>query len=268
MSDEAAGARRARFWRRAFALLIDTILVSFVLAVAGLILFGPTNGRIRVSSTLIYSTNCEAPDARQLAEARAALPEDFHATSAARCTKTILGYVFDRTLFVEEVKQSGIVISKRGASFATDRDGHVVDAFYLDNFWFVLFAAYLVILEWRVGYTLGKDLMGIRVRSLSSDSISLAQAAKRFVVRFLPVVCLTIVFSFSSLAWAIVSSTLGMLANGLIVTGLGLAILINFIFAVRRDQLPWHDRFAGTEVVPTTSVSPGDQVGRAGPPSV
>jgi uncharacterized RDD family membrane protein YckC len=250
MADEAAAPQRARFWRRVFALLIDTILISFVLAVIGLILLGPTDGRIRIRSTLVYSNTCSRLNTEGLTDLGVTLPENFHPTSALRCTRSILGYAFDRTLIVDELTQSGAFSRERKLTYPTDRDGHVVEAYYMDDQWLVIFAVYIILMEWRLGRTLGKNLVRVRVRPLATDSLSLAQVLKRFVVRFSPLILVAVVFLFPSIFWIIFSSTAAIIAVGLLSASLTIAILVNFIRAVRRGEQPWHDRLANTEVVP------------------
>src|SRR5262249_6742142 len=159
-----------------------------------------------ISSTLIYSTVCERLDAQALLRSGATLPADFRPTSAARCTKSILGHVFDRTLFVQEVTQTGIVTRKRELTYSVNRDGEVVDAYYVDQLSIWLFACYVILLEWRFGRTLGKDIVYIRVRPRGSGSASLIQVLKRFV-RFLPAILISVLLSFPSIVWAIISST-------------------------------------------------------------
>jgi uncharacterized RDD family membrane protein YckC len=51
---------RGGFWRRAFAFLIDVMLVSAVIALIGVPFYGPTDGAIRVSNTVIHATSCTA----------------------------------------------------------------------------------------------------------------------------------------------------------------------------------------------------------------
>jgi uncharacterized RDD family membrane protein YckC len=171
-------------------------------------------------------------------------------TTATQYTKIALGFVFDRNLVVEEEKHSGVLVHKRSISFPTDRSGHVVSAFYVDNLWIPILAFYFILLEWRFGRTLGKALTSVRVRSLSAATPSLLQAAKRFILRFLPLIVYQTYFVVPAIALVLVSSATALVLSSCLVLVLSLAILINFIRAVRRGELPWHDRFAATEMVP------------------
>lgn len=236
---------RAGFWRRGFALFIDSCLIAFVLGLLGLVLFGPTGGFIRVSNMLIDSRNCSEVDPQRLELPR--LPP-FRITHAVRCTRSVLGYVHDRALTVAEVTRSGAVTYTQSLTFAVDAEGRPTRAFYLDPLILALLPAYILLLEWRYGRTLGKDLLGLRVRTLGGGALTFVQAAKRLLIRFLP-----------EIVWIVplLLAILGASAPGtgyfwgiwFVGAAAAIAILVNFAVNVRRGDLPWHDRWAGTEVV-------------------
>ena len=236
---------RAGLWPRAIALLIDGCLITFVLGFLGLVLFVPTGGRIRVADTLVGSRTCTTPNLQILQELNIPLPQNFQVTNIARCTKTLLGYVHDRVLIVAEITHSGAATTTRGLTIPLDPEGLPTRTFYLDSLWFLVFAAYMLLLEWRTGRTLGKDLMDIRVQSLAGGPPTLVQAIKRFLVRFFPTILL------GSLWIAGVTATTAPALFwfvGLVSLLSLMAVQVNFIVEVRRRALPWHDRFAGTEV--------------------
>ena len=180
---EMQDSQRPGFWRHAGAMLIDIIVIGFVLGLAGLALFAPTDGRIRVRSLPIDFTSCssQAPDAEKVA-----LPSDFHPTNASRCTKSIFGYVYDRTLKLSEVTRSGMTTYSRDITFPVDADGHPTKAFYLDELSVPLLAIYLLLLEWRFGRTLGKAATGVLIRSLDRRPLTFGQAFKRVLIRIIP----------------------------------------------------------------------------------
>ncbi len=245
---EEAGAIRGRFWRRWFALVVDVLAIGVVLAALGILLFGPTDGRIRVGNVPVHVRTCYGLSSLP-AEFR--LPQDFKVTHAARCTFSFLGYVYNRVMIVSEVTRSGAVTYTRSVTVAVDADGRPVWAFYLDYLVIFLLAGYLLLLEWRFGSTLGKNLLDLRVQSLGGGSLSFAQAAKRTFVRLLPVLILTPVLI--PAMWLDADGLLALLNYFLpasaIAAAVGLILLVNFIVTVRRGNLPWHDRWAGTEVV-------------------
>jgi uncharacterized RDD family membrane protein YckC len=244
VSDAAAPLTpRAGFWRRAAAQIIDALLFAVVLGLAGILLFAPTDGRIRVSNMPFNAEICSAIDPQGV---QLPVLPPFRVTHASRCTKTWLGHLHDRTLTVAQVTRSGALTTTRALTYAVDAEWRPMQAFYLDYLWFVLAPVYFLVLEWRFGRTLGKDLMDIRVRSLGAGPITFVQSAKRLFVRFLPVVFMLLLFlpigsSFDSIEYVV--------AIGIIVLGSAIAIVVNFAWTVRRRNLPWHDRWAATEVV-------------------
>jgi len=240
---------RAGLWPRAIALLIDGCLITVVLGSLGVILFVPTGGRIRVADTLVGSRTCSTPNLQILQDLNIPLPPNFQVTDIVRCTKTLLGYVHDRVLIVAETTRSGpTTTTTRDLTIPLDTEGLPTRPFYLDSLWFLVFAAYVLLLEWRTGRTLGKDLMDIRVQSLAGGPPTLVQAIKRFLVRFFPTILLG---SLSLMPLAGVSFTTAPALYWFVwlISLLSfIAIQVNFIVEVRRRALPWHDRFAGTEV--------------------
>lgn len=247
MSDEIPV--RAGLWPRAIALLIDGCLVTLVLGLLGLALFVPTGGKIRVADMLVGSRTCTAQSPQVLKDLNIALPPDFQATHLVRCTKTLLGYVHDRVLIVAEMTQSGAATVTRELTVPLDTEGLPARPFYLDSLWFLVFAAYVVLLEWKAGRTLGKDLMDVRVQSAAGGLPTLVQVVKRFLVRFCPAILLG---SLALMPMAGLTPTTAPAVFWIVLLASllsFLAILGNFVIEVRRGELPWHDRFAGTDVV-------------------
>jgi uncharacterized RDD family membrane protein YckC len=239
---------RAGLWPRAIALLIDGCLITVVLGSLGLVLFVPTGGRIRVADTLVGSRTCTTPDLQVLQDLNIPLPQNFQVTDIVRCTKTVLGYVHDRVLIVAEITHSGATTTTRELTFPLDAEGLPTRTSYLDSLWFLVFAAYVLLLEWRTGRTLGKDLMDIRVQSLAGGPPTLVQAIKRFLVRFFPTILLGSL-SLMSIAGVTATTAPALFWFAWLVSLLSfIAVVVNFIVEVRRRALPWHDRFAGTEV--------------------
>jgi uncharacterized RDD family membrane protein YckC len=240
---------RAGFWRRTLAILIDLALIALVVTVAGVLLFGPTDGRVRIGGALVDVARCSSVDPRIVL----ANPPPFHITNARRCTKSFLGLVHDRTLQVAEVTRSGAITYRRAMTYPVDADGRVVQAFYLDNLIFVLFVGYVLWLEWRFGQTLGKRIMHIQVQSLGGGPINFVQAVKRSVIRFLPWLLFLLFFILLSMFgtnffFAFASSAMIWIL-WLVVVVTALIYVVNFVQTTRCRALPWHDRWAATEVV-------------------
>jgi uncharacterized RDD family membrane protein YckC len=238
VSESSPSPSRAGFWRRFFAILIDICLFSVVIGLIGLLLFQPTEGRIRVQNMLIDFRVCSKVDPSQV---ELPTPPPFRITNAVQCTKSFFGLVHDRTLTVSEVTPSGSVTYTRALTYPVDADGHVTQVLYVDLLELIIFPAYLLLLEWRFGRTLGKHFVHIRVRSLNGGPVTFVQAVKRTLIRFLFLPPWLLLF-----AWWSFNAYIGV---GLLMAGIGLAIVINWSLKTGRRELPWDDRWAATEVV-------------------
>jgi uncharacterized RDD family membrane protein YckC len=248
MFDEDSGASaRAGVWRRGFAIAIDILAASFVAGLLGLLLFGPTDGRIRAESLGFKLTHC-SPWPVNLSEFR--IPNDFRVTNTALCTSSFLGQVHDRMLIVAEVSQSGAVTHTRSLKYPIDAGGHPIRAVYVDHLSVFLLAAYLILLEWRYGQTLGKGILGIRAKSLTGGPLTFIQAAKRTAIRCIPAYPLMLGY---------LAAMLGVTQYSLAFLGICALLFAvmawNFIASARLGDLAWHDRWAGTEVIRLTGTT-------------
>lgn len=245
---DPAVAARARFWWRTLAFFIDCCAVVFAVGLIGLVFFAPTGGTIRTSSVLFVATYCSPSD---LNLAEFAIPEDFRITNAARCTTQFFGYVHDRFLVIREVKRSesaaGMSTVTRSIRYPVDADGRPAHAFYVDQLTLFVLFIYSMLMEWRYGQTLGKRILRILVRSLNGDPLTFTQSAKRTGIRFIPFYPLILMYV------AIAAGQI-LVYFGLAIAGslLFIAMALNFIITVLRGNLPWHDRFAGTEAIRLT----------------
>jgi uncharacterized RDD family membrane protein YckC len=183
-------------------------------------------------------------------------------TNAGQCTSQILGHVFDRYLVVSEVthsdKGSYNVTYTRTLQYPIDTDGHPISAFYLDYLLLFFWAGYLVLLEWKQGSTIGKGLLGLEVRSVGGGSLTFVQAAKRTAILFIPFYPLLPFFV--ATIWMSPVGILNLAPYMFAAFAVCWVLLIvmgwNFIAAVRRGELAWHERWAGTEVVRMTVQKP------------
>jgi hypothetical protein len=246
---------RGYFWRRVFAGLVDAIFIGAIVTLIGVSLFGPTGGKIRLEQTLFTISNCVAPDNNNLKinPADLMLPADFRVTGAGKCTSTFMGFVHDRRLVVQEVtKPTPATTYMRRLTYPLDEEGRLqIPVFYLDYLTYILLVVYVLWLEWRFGATLGKNLLKLRVRSLSAPDgkLTFVQAAKRLLIFawFIPIVIGLLLgwildFSlsdyFSFLIWFFAISGL-----------IAMSICVNVAYAIWHGERPWHDRWANTAVV-------------------
>jgi uncharacterized RDD family membrane protein YckC len=238
---------QAGFWRRAFALMIDTFAIHAVLVLAGMLLFAPTGGFVRIGELSGLNRSACASTATSIQRGGAA-----QTTRITFCESALLGVVHDRWSEAAEETQSGFLTVTRSVRTPVDAAGRPMRAFYLDQLLVLLLAAYLGIAEWLFGTTLGKRVVGVRVRSQDGSSLQLGTACRR-LLRFMPALPL--------IPAAVVAAAIPAEATALSVTYwvllllyvlsavLWVAVLANFVMAVINDDLPWHDRWARTEVV-------------------
>jgi uncharacterized RDD family membrane protein YckC len=243
----------AGFWQRAFALTVDAFVVHIATALVGLMLFQPTHGAVRIAEIPLGKSRVCASvtvDRNTLA-----LPAELAVSRAAVCVSSVLGLVHDRWLEVTDQRQSGSVTSIRAITLPLDETGRVMRAVYLDYLWIFILAFYLLVLEGMSGTTLGKRVLGVQIRSPGRGRPTLAAVCRRLIIRFLPilpVVPLVVVAMASgpmavlllwSRYWLIVMALCAVSAVTFVV------LLVNFVSASINDDLPWHDRWAGTEAV-------------------
>jgi uncharacterized RDD family membrane protein YckC len=244
-------------------LFIDLLVIGAVLAIVGIGLAKLTGGQIRVANALINSTSCVPADP---VPAGASPPAGFVPTKTLRCTRSFAGLVANDwyLAFVRDPHPGSTATPAETRKVPLDPDGRVASPLYIDGIELVLLLAYLVFGETRSGATAGKKLLGLRVRSLDGGNPSFLQAVKR-LLRIVPLAIftgsveldiglLTAIgpFAFLSKLAGYVGIDAGLvLAAGVLIGILCMAIafLVNFARTTGRGDLPWHDRWAGTEVV-------------------
>jgi RDD family len=193
------------------------------------------------------------------------LPADLHVTTVVRCTRSFLGIPHDWSLTVGEVARPepsptvrryrtwsitfGSVFGpgsspklEQSRTVPLDPAGHITKAYYLDAWTALVLAAYLLLLEWRFGFTIGKRMLDLRVRALGGGPLTFAQASKRVGMRKVPflipsalVYKMPVPFEATNFQPVTIDVDLAG-ASGLVM----IVFLVNFIRAVPRKELPWH----------------------------
>ena len=236
---------QAGFWRRAFALAIDYAVLAFAIV----LLFQATGGVVRVSDlAMVQNLSCmsSAFTVQQPAASQTTMTET--------CERKLLGLVYDRWTEVSEQTQSGSATQTRTVRTPIDAGGRPMRAFYLDHLLILLLAAYLGVAEWLFGTTLGKRVVGVRVQTQDGGALRVGNACRR-LFRFVPALPLAVAVGMAppaSLEGMALSATFWVVLFLYVMsTILWVAVLANFVMAVINDDLPWHDRWARTEVVKT-----------------
>ena len=240
-------AKRAGFWRRAAAFVIDLVLVNMLVAAIGLAATELTGGSVRVANALDDVRRCGAwhPIPPELP-----VPSEFAGGDMRRCTRSVYGFDYDRMLVVREAASSYIAeTDRKQITIAIDANGRPVRAFYLDSLTPLVLAVYLLLLERRYRATLGKRVLGIEVLTLDGGPIDFWQAGKRSLLRALVVLCSGETQVGLRMTTAYVLPDLGVWSQ--MINLLALIYLIAFAIATLGRALPPHDRWAGTQVVLT-----------------
>ncbi len=249
---------RAGFTRRLAALVIDVIIVLTVVTLIGVTLSKLSGGFIRVQSTLIKSTDCKTLEAMP---AGLELPQGFKPTSITACTYSFLSIPYNWTVKAEQITESDVSIG--GTEFTTSKTlsytyplspyGLPAEPVVIDEYSFLLYGLYFIALEWLLGGTLAQRMLGMRVRSVGGAPASLIQIVKRFVARFAWL-------ALAPIGEKLLQSSPGHLVE--IIVGLAvismtvlLAVAVNAIWAMKKGELAWHDRWARTEVVRQNAIS-------------
>lgn len=262
-------SERAGFWRRVSAFVLDILLIIVTVQIIGVWLAGVTDGKVRVSGTLVTATECTAGGT---VPAELQLPGVFKVASVQRCTHSVFGIPYDWTLIASnQEKPARTMVKAVGGSppgagtpvapgtaelywtVPVDSTGRMTKPFYLDSLTLVLLVAYLFLCEWRFGATLGKRILGIGVRGLGGASMDATTAGRRILMRMVPllpgIAFATMIGPPSSPEQPFVQYLIG----SMIISAVGVVLIIvfflNFIVTTSRRTLPWHDRFARTEAV-------------------
>lgn len=257
-SIKSAAPLRAGFGQRAVAIGVDLLLVNLVIAVIGLAVMGLVGEKVRVASTVLNVFNC----ARSVpASSDLKLPDSFKAANQRLCTRSVFGIEHDWTLVVSEAVKAGEDANDAWLiTMPADRTGRPVQVFYLDDLILVVLGIYLLVFEWRLGASLGKLVVGIRVQSQSGAPLTVFQASRRILPKL---ILLLVVFgatgsdlrrSLTANHWinlALVTSystaDFGQMPEA--VKFVAFLCVIGLVVAGARRKQPLHDQWAATEVV-------------------
>jgi uncharacterized RDD family membrane protein YckC len=180
MISEASLGIRAGFWRRLFALAIDSIIISVLFQAIAVLLFAATAGQSQIHGDLAY-TKCVKLE--KVPEGLAP-PPSAGANVARECDVYFLWAQTARILQIGHVAKEEADGKTRAQTYMLDKEGHPVDSMPLD--WLVVPAllAYLITMEARAGATLGSRALGIRVVDVARPA-GRTVPLRRVVMRYL-----------------------------------------------------------------------------------
>jgi hypothetical protein len=258
--------QRGGFWRRALAVLIDSIAIGLVLQIFALVLFPVSNGYVQFASGIIVQRDChplnELPDG-------IAIPAEFGANFIAECQASILGAVTSHTAIVARRTVEGSVTKFTQLGYMLDRQGKPIHGLPLD----ILILPLLIALRWgldRRKGSPGRRLSGIRLLNQSDlkGPPTTAMINRRYVAFSLPLLPAWIWWAYGSI---FVDPNL---ADPSLFWPVWIAVGIPFLIAAlvaagsiiyRKDA--YYDRIARTCVsrLPRSNVATASLVGEPGP---
>jgi uncharacterized membrane protein (DUF485 family) len=241
-------SERGGFLRRAFALMIDIIMVGAVVHLIGFAAYPLTNGYVQSAGVIRYS-QCKFDT---IAPPGIIVRLDFDPNHFAECRHGLFGFESARTLTVGRVDRVGELWGgtlRREQKFTVmlDRDGRVIRGVPLDLLLLPLLVLYRIAFERRFGAALGKWMLQQRVTEQANLVLASFDSIVRrnlfFALPFLPGFLL-----FTWLAIGTIPASLYWTALGFSIGCILIAGALASIQIIRRRET-FYDRRAGTTVI-------------------
>jgi hypothetical protein len=258
----AVAIERAGFWRRAWAFIVDTVIIALVLEALAVAAYRTSHGRIQTSEGF-YITRCE----RLNALPPGLVVSAFTPTFALHCTYSLFGMPVWNALVVGRETQQGPAVATLTVSLMLDADNNPTRGLYLEHFALLL----LVLLRWGLDVatrgTVGRMMSHVRLRAAAESDIDRRGRAAItlryvwFALPFMPVnVALLYMDIFPGNLLADPWTQLYVLgATGAIAI---IATVIAIVQIVQRRDA-FYDRWAGTAVQLEPDTLRGSRTGRS-----
>lgn len=249
--DAATELRRAGFWRRWLATVIDGIIVMVPFQILAAILFATTAGMIQMDNGF-FSTCLNGTTIPQGLD-----PPPPHDSNAIRvCRISFFGVPTGATLSVARIARDGGTTTTVSQTYMLDKDGAPVHGKSIDWIYQLAFVVYLVAMVWQRGKTVGARALKVKVIDTANPGAA-GIPLRRTIIRYLammigavPALALLIgqrIAVGSSSADAIFTSGFFQWFGYAAVLGGVWALVLIVQVAMKRD--PVYDRLAGTAVV-------------------
>jgi hypothetical protein len=150
---------RAGFWRRFFAISIDSILITLPLQFLAIWLYPATGGAVQSSGFTAECSNIQRLDLKLEP------PPSPHANFARICKSSVFGFETSRTIIVGRIIHNGNFTKSTYDTYYLGTNGQSRSIVHLDWIAALVLFGYLIILESRTGVTFGKYICGIVVVS-------------------------------------------------------------------------------------------------------
>jgi uncharacterized membrane protein (DUF485 family) len=239
---------RGGFLRRAFALLIDLIVIGAVVQLIGFAAYPLSNGYVQTSGVIRHS-QCNVDS---VAPPGVTVNLDFVPTYFAHCRHGLFGFEMARTFTagrVDRVEWPLIGAVNRAQHFTVrvDHDGRIIRGVTLDLLVLPLLLLYRIVFERSFGAALGKWMLQQRVVDQTTRALApIDHVVLRnflFALPFLPFAVLAIWPTsggvLSTSVWIILGIAIGCIV---------IAFIVATVQIVRRRDT-FYDRRAGTTVI-------------------
>ncbi len=249
----AEPAQRGGFWRRVGAFLVDALVITVPLQIVVAALYPMTHGAIQFNGGISMSI-CRSNTNVTTLPAGLDPPPPQGANYTVVCRASFFGLETARWLTVGRETREGAVTKKVWRKYALDPQDKLIKAYAVDWIAYLVLFLYLVALEHRLGATLGKKWLGLRVidiRQMDRRGIPLGKAVARNLLLWIGIYPMLAVLSVALLAGSGLESLMSggffswFMAAGL----LGGVIYVWIVIAVARKRDPVYDAIAQTAVV-------------------
>jgi hypothetical protein len=241
---------RAGFWRRWFAILIDTIVVMFPFQIVAAILFAVTAGTVQMGSGFFTFCAIDKTIPQGLD------PPPPHDSNFARvCKFSFFGATTGAVLTVGRTTREANTTKTVTQGYMVDAGGKQIHGTSIDGIFWLAFLAYLFGMACRTGKTLGARAAKVRLIDVANPNASGVPLGK-VIIRYLAMM-IGAVPAFAVLIYARVTTngTADAFAESHsfnwfpYAAALGAIWGLVLIIQIARKTDPVYDRLAGTAVV-------------------
>jgi uncharacterized RDD family membrane protein YckC len=244
-------ARRAGFWRRSIATVIDAIIVIVPFQVLAAILFAVTAGGIQMNSGLFHVCETATTVPKSLDP-----PPPHDSNFANACRVSVFGATTGSTLIVGRTTREGNVTTTVTQGYMLDANGNPIQGRSIDWIVQLAFLVYLIAMVWKTGRTLGARALGVKVVNAAQPGgppgVPLGQVIIRYLamaIGFVPMFAVLIYESIVSGGNADAMFIQGTFAWFMAAGALAVLWSLVLIVQIARKRDPVYDRLAGTAVL-------------------
>ena len=241
---------RAGVWRRWLSFIIDIVVVMLPFQIMAAVLFNVTDGRVQMDSGFftVCQTGKTIPQGLD--------PPPPHDSNAMRvCRVSFFGATTGAVLTVGRVTKEGNTTTTVSQGYMLDREGKPIKGTSIDGLVQLALLAYLVIMIWRTGRTLGARALGIRVVDAANphaDGVPLGKAILRYLAMFIGAIPALALLAFAYMTGG--GSADAMFTPGFFQLFIWAAVIggvwtIWLIIQIARKTDPVYDRLVGAAVL-------------------